>query len=331
MTFLKNRIAHALGVSVLAALPITLGHLSTPVYAADTVKVGLVTRTDSNPFFVKLRDEARAFAQKNGAEIVAITGKTHDDAAGQVAAIEDLTALGVAGILVTPSDATALNDAIAKARDAGILVIALDGRVSPDSAVDATYATDNLKAGELQGKWVRAAIGSSAARLALVDGTRGTVSTRERHDGFLKGFGLNEGAPEIVAQENISNQTEAHTALENFFQRDPAINAVYTVYEPAAVSAYSVVSSLGLQDKVAIGSIDGSCEGVKAVAAGQIGATVVQFPGKMAELGIQAIIDFKASGKKPSGFFDSGTVLVTDKPVEGLESRDTAWGLKNCW
>jgi fructose transport system substrate-binding protein len=311
---------------------VAIAMLSTSAFAADdAVKIGLVTRTDSNPFFVKLREDAQAYAKTAGAEIVAITGKTHDDAAGQVAAIEDLTALGVKGILVTPSDAEALNDAIAKARAAGILVIALDGRVSPDSAVDATFATDNLQAGVLQGQWVRAALGDTAPRVALVDGTRGTVSTRERHDGFLKGVGIQEGAPEIIAQQNISNQAEAQTALENFFQKDPTINAVYTVYEPAAVSAHAVTSALGLAGKVAIGSIDGSCDGIKAVADGQVGATVVQFPGKMAELGVQAIVDYAKTGTKPSGFIDSGAVLVTDKPFEGIASQNSAWGLKNCW
>jgi fructose transport system substrate-binding protein len=67
------------------------------------------------------------------------------------------------------------------------------------------------------------------------------------------------------------------------------------------------------------------------VKAGKVGATVMQFPAKMAELGVQAVVKFAKDGTKPSGFNDTGSQLITDKPVAGLESQDTAWGEKNCW
>ena len=78
-------------------------------------------------------------------------------------------------------------------------------------------------------------------------------------------------------------------------------------------------------------SIDGSCAGVRSVQDGEIGATVMQFPSRMGELAVEAIIDFVETGEKPSGVIDSGTTLITDDPVEGVESEDSAWGLENCW
>jgi fructose transport system substrate-binding protein len=57
----------------------------------------------------------------------------------------------------------------------------------------------------------------------------------------------------------------------------------------------------------------------------------MQFPKKMAQDGVDAVVNFAKTNKKPSGFVDTGSQLITDKPVSGLDSKDTAWGLKNCW
>jgi fructose transport system substrate-binding protein len=296
------------------------------------VTIGLVTKTDSNPFFVKMREAAQAAADEAGAELVALAGEFDGDNEGQVAAIENLVSQGVDGILITPNSSSGILNAIAEARDAGVLVIALDTATDPEDAVDATFATDNTAAGEMQGAWVKAALGDTEPRLAMLDGTPGGTVDTFRHDGFLTGIGLEEGDPAIVGMENTNgDQTKAQTAMENLLQRSTDINALYTINEPAARGAYEAIADAGLEDQIVIGSIDGSCSGVQDVADGKIGGTVMQFPQKMAEEGVNAVVAFAADGTAPSGFNDTGSQLITDQPVEGLESEDSAWGLENCW
>ena len=86
-----------------------------------------------------------------------------------------------------------------------------------------------------------------------------------------------------------------------------------------------------MEENALIVSIDGGCPGVQNVEAGVIGATAQQYPKKMAEMGIEAIAAFAKDGTKPSGFNDTGSQLITDKPMPGIESKDTAWGEQNCW
>lgn len=249
-----------------------------------------------------------------------------------MAAIENLISQGVDGILITPNSSTGILAAIEQARQQGIVVIALDTATEPEDAVDATFATDNVEAGRLQGAYVRAAIGDAEPRLILLDGTAGGTVDTFRHDGFLEGFGLEEGDPAIVGQANTQgDQNEAQTAMENLLQRSTDVNAVYTINEPAARGGYAAIEAAGLADQVTIGSIDGGCEGVQDVADGTYAATVMQFPDTMVEDGMAAVIDVAGGAKAPSGFTDTGSVLITDNPVEGLESQDTAWGLDNCW
>ncbi|WP_042940197.1 substrate-binding domain-containing protein [Rhodococcus sp. AW25M09] len=299
---------------------------------SDGTKVGLITKTDSNPYFVKLREAAQAQADSSGAQLVALAGAFDGDNEGQVAAIENLVGQGVKGILITPNSSTGVLDAIKKARDAGVVVIALDTATDPEDAVDATFATDNKAAGVSQGEWVKATLGSTKPQVIMLDGTAGGTVDTFRHDGFLEGMGLTNSSPEIVGQENTNgDQTKAQTAMENLLQRAQGVNALYTINEPAAAGAYQAIESAGRADQITIGSIDGSCTGVENVKAGIIGATVMQFPAKMAQEGVDAVVKFAEDGTKPSGFNDTGSQLITDKPVDGLESQDTAWGEENCW
>lgn len=293
------------------------------------VTIGLVTKTNSNPYFVKLRASAQAEADKKGAGLIALAGKFDGDNQGQVDAINNLVAQNVRGILITPSSSTGVLTAIKAARDKGVIVIALDTATEPADAVDATFATDNKAAGVKQGKYVKAALGGRKPAVVLLDGTPGSTVDDLRHNGFLEGFGLTGGSPEIKGTAVTNgDQTKAQTAMENLYQRDSGVNAVYTINEPAAAGAAQALSG---RTGVVVGSIDGSCTGVRNVQSGKFAATVMQFPKKMAQEGVDAVVEYAKDKKKPSGFIDTGSQLITDKPVSGLDSKDTAWGLQNCW
>ena len=125
--------------------------------AEDTI--GLITKTNDNPFFVKMKQGAQAAAKEKGLKLLTFAGKFDTDNDTQVAAIENLIAAGAKGILITPANSKAIVPAIEKARKAGLLVIALDTPLDPANAADATFATDNFKAGLNIGKWARATLG----------------------------------------------------------------------------------------------------------------------------------------------------------------------------
>nr|WP_055501231.1 sugar ABC transporter substrate-binding protein [Nonomuraea pusilla] len=296
------------------------------------VKVGLITKTETNPFFVKMKEGAEAAAKASGVELLTAAGKFDGDNAGQVTAVENMVAAGVKGILITPSDSKAIVPALRKARSAGVMVIALDSPTEPQDATDALFATDNLKAGELIGQYAKAAMAGKPAKIATLDLAPGVAVGKLRHDGFLKGYGIAEGDPSIVcSQDTGGDQAKGQTAMENCLQKAPDINVVYTINEPAALGAYTALKAKGREKDVLIVSVDGGCTGTKAVQSGQIAATSQQYPLKMAEEGVKAVLTFAKSGTKASGYTDTGATLVSDKPVTGVESKDTAFGLQNCW
>jgi len=116
---------------------------------------------------------------------------------------------------------------------------------------------------------------------------------------FLKGFGIPESDPQVVCSgDSKGNVPDGQTVMENCLTKDPGINVVYTINEPAAAGAYTALKNRGKDKDVLVVSVDGGCEGVRNVKAGVIGATAQQYPLKMAVMGVDAGVDYATNGKK---------------------------------
>ena len=107
-----------------AVAALSVAFASVPASAGDIV--GLITKTNTNPFFVKMKQGFEAKAKELGDYAAGLRRQGGGDNDGQVAAIEALMAAGAKGILLVPSDSTAIVPTVEKARKAGVLVITLD-------------------------------------------------------------------------------------------------------------------------------------------------------------------------------------------------------------
>ena len=308
----------------------------------------LITKNNTNPFFVKMKEGAEAAATAAGLDFQAYAGEKDGDAAPQITAIENCVAAGAKGILITPSN-DSVGPALKDARAAGILVIALDTPLADSEAQDITFATDNFEAGILIGKWAAATLGEGAAtaKIAMLNINKDNISVDvQRNTGFLTGFGIevpdltvlaSENDPRVIGHESSDANPEGGLrAMETLLAKDPDINVVYTINEPAAEGAFQALKNAGKEGQAIIVSVDGGCPGVASVKSGVIGATSQQYPLKMASLGIEAIAAFAKDGTRPTvteglSFYNTGVNLVTDKPVEGVPSIDTTEGTNLCW
>jgi fructose transport system substrate-binding protein len=328
--------------ATVAVAAMSMAMMSAPTYAAGPI-VGLVTKTNTNPFFVKMKQGFEAKAKELGLTPQALAGKYDGDNEGEVAAIEQLIAAGAKGILLVPSDSTAIVPTVEKARKAGILVITLDTPLDPVTAADANFATDNEQAGKLIGEWAKGTLGDKAktAKIATLDlaANEPTVDYF-RHNGFLEGFGIPvkdvkhyamSDSPQIVGSDVTQGSDEGgRKAMEKILQKADHIDVVYAINEPAADGGYAALKAAGKEKGVLVVAVDGGCNGIKSVKEGAIGATSQQYPLLMASDGVEAIAEYIKSGKKPVSI-DTGEKLVTDHPVEGVPSINTDEGMKLCW
>ena len=321
--------------------------------AGGDVKVSLITKDQTNPFFVAMIKGAKDKAASLGVDLTIASGKQEGDDASQIAAIENAISAKHAGILITPMSVN-VNDAIKKARAAGLFVIALDTPTDPADIVDITFATNNCEAGELIGKWAAAKLGGKKAVIALLDIFNDRMVSVDycRDNGFLKGMGIDVKDPKIMGDEaktgkysggdyvivgnkaTGANEAGGRTGLEQLLAKNKAINVVYTINEPTAAGACAALKAAGTQAIVV--SVDGGRAGIENVKSGCIGATSQQYPLLMADLGVQAIYDIVKTGKKPEvtpglDFFNTGVTLITDDPQKGVDSKDTTYGLEKAW
>lgn len=331
----------------------------------EPVKVTLITKDSTNPFFVAMQAGAQEAAATQGVELTIASGKEEGDDQGQIDAIEQAIARGDAGILITPMSVN-VNAAIEKARAAGLYVIALDTPTDPPDAVDITFATDNCLAGQAIGEWAAGWLNGDKAIIAeLVIFDDRVVSVDYcRANGFLQGLGVTVptledmaspeksgsyatgagGEYEIVCLEATgANEEGGRAGMEKCLAANPDINVVYTINEPTAFGAAEALKAAGktIGTDVIIVSVDGGLAGVEAVKAGDIQATSQQYPLRMASLGVEAIASIAAGGAAPENtsangqFFDTGVTLCTDMPMDTVVSAtqetaqyciDNAWG-----
>jgi fructose transport system substrate-binding protein len=300
------------------------------------VTIGLITKTESNPFFVKMKEGAQAQAKKDNVKLLTASGKSDTDNASQVTAMENMTTQGAKVILDVPADSKAVVPAIKKARDQGVIVITLDTPTEPQSAADALFATDNLKAGELIGEYAKAKAKEMGIKpkIAMLDLAPGISVGQLRHDGFLKGFGIKEGDPQIVgAAPTLGDQAKGQAAMENLLQKDSGINVIYSINEPSGFGGATALKAAGKNPKdFILVSVDGGCHAIKdGIKPNIIDATSQQYPLKMAAMGVEKGAAAARGGAKPSGYVDTGVNLITNQPVKGVTAKDAKFGEANCW
>jgi fructose transport system substrate-binding protein len=320
------------------------------------VKIALILKTFSNPYFVSMKTSAKADASKLGVDLNVSAGTTDGDTQSQITAIDNAIAAGDAGIIITPNG-NAVNAALEKARKAGLYTIALDTAPIPPSTVNITYATDNFAAGKLDGQWVAAKLAGKPADIALLDLFNNQVVSVDvqRDHGFLTGMGIPVGDPNINGKEpksghytggkggsyKISCQLPTQgaiptgkSAMQTCLQKDPNINVVYAINEPAAQGAAQALAAA--HSKAIVVAIDGGCSNLPFVAKGAISATAGQFPGKMASDGVDAIYKLVTKHVHPAaspglGFFNTGTKLYTNDPQQGVPSGTVNSAKGICW
>lgn len=300
------------------------------------ITIGLITKQEENPFWVTMREVAEETAEEENVELLTAAGNSDVDNRSQAAALEYMTARGASGILIAPADSQAIVPAIREAREEGVTVIAVDTPTDPRSAVDALFATDNRQAGELIGRYARAKAEEQdiQPRIALLELAPGITSGELRHDGFLEGFGIEEGAPQVVGSVNTQgDRARGRRGMARLLEQHPDINIVYAVNEPAAFGAAAALEAAGKdQDDVILVTVDGGCDAIKdGIRPGVFDATAQQYPENMAREGVRALAQAARGGEQPSGYLNTGVELITGYAVQGVPSRKTAFGVRNCW
>ncbi len=290
------------GLVVLALLSLAL-----PAGAKDTI--GLSVSTLNNPFFVTLRDGARAAADKAGLNLVVLDAQ--DKADKQVSDLEDLVQKKVKVLLVNPTDAAAVVPAIQKANAAGIPVITVD-RGASGGKVAFHIASDNVAGGRSAGEFACKLLGGKGKMVEL-EGIPGSSAARDRGKGFNDYLKSSCAGVSVVARQTANfDRAQGLSVMENVLQAQPAIDAVFAHNDEMALGALQAIKASKRPIKMV--GFDATDDAVKAVNGCEMAATVAQQPSEMGRLSVEkaaAIVKGAKPGDKTE-FIPVALKMVTN-------------------
>lgn len=250
--------------------------------AAGSGAIGLAVSTQNNPFFVTLVEGAQAAADAAGVELVVTDAG--DDAAKQTNDVDDLISKNVSVLIVNPVDSDAIAPAVEDAIAAGIKVIAVDRAVNGVD-VDCQIASDNVAGAEMATEYLKSIIGDGA-KVAELQGTTGASATIDRGQGF---HNIADGSMDVVASQTASfDRAEGLTVMENIIQSNGDLQGVFAHNDEMALGAIEAIEASGKDIKIV--GFDATDDGVAAVKAGKMAATVAQQPDKMGSTAVETAI-----------------------------------------
>ncbi|WP_019133147.1 ribose ABC transporter substrate-binding protein RbsB [Peptoniphilus obesi] len=253
---------------------------STGGTAEGTTTIGFVVSTQTNPFFVTLKEGAEAKAKELGVELIVLDAQ--DDSTKAASNMEDLITRGVDVIVVNPTDSDAIVPSVEAANEAGIPVITVD-RVSNGGEVVSSVASDNIAGGKMAGEFIIEKL-AGKGKVVELEGISGANSAIERGQGFneaIEGSGL-----EVVAKQTADyDRSKGLEVMENILQSQPEIDAVFAHNDEMALGALEAIKAAG-RDIIVVG-FDATDDAVASVEAGDLAATIAQQPDIMGQKAIE--------------------------------------------
>jgi ribose transport system substrate-binding protein len=270
------------------------GTAASTAAGSGAVTVGLSISTMDNPFFVALRDGAQAEAKAAGINLITVDAQ--NDAAKQIAGVEDLIQKKVRVILLNPTDSDAVANVVKEATAAGIKVISLDRAVN-GAEVSAHIASDNVAGGKMAGEFLLRRLGGKG-NLVELEGIPGSSAARERGEGFDSVIAGKPGVKLVAKQPANFDRAQGLTVMENILQGNKDIQGVFAQNDEMALGAQRAIEEAGLKNVVIVG-FDATADAVAAVKAGKLAATVQQKPELIGKMGV-----------------DTAKLLIEGEPVD---------------
>jgi len=258
------------------------GSASSP---ATGVTLGLSISTLDNPFFVALRDGAQAEARAKGVNLITVDAQ--NDAAKQIASVEDLIQKKVPVILLNPTDSDAVANVVKEATAAGVKVISLDRAVN-GAEVSSHIASDNVAGGKMAAEFLLKKIGDKGNVVELA-GIPGSSAARERGEGFESVIKTDPNVKLLAVQPADFDRAKGLAVMENILQRSHDIQGVFAQNDEMALGAERAIEEAGLK-QVAIVGFDATPDGVAAVKAGKMAGTIQQKPELIGKLGVDTAL-----------------------------------------
>lgn len=280
--------------------------------AGDAANIAAVIKGLDNPFFQAMEEGINSAAQESGATVEVQAATSITDTTGQAEKLSAMAQQDYNCFVINPISGTNLVQALAPVAAAGTPIINIDSPIDEAAAKEADIAaktyigTNNEAAGGKGGDYMVETVGSG--QVALIGGIAGDVTSQARLDGFTAAV---DGKLDIVQTTAADwERQKALTAATDIMQANPDLKGFFAANDDMGLGIARAVANAGKTGEIAVISVDGNEDALKAVAAGDLTATVAQYPYEIGALGVQACEAVLAGQEIPTNI-ESPTALVT--------------------
>lgn len=180
---------------------------------------------------------------------------------------------------------------------------------------------DQEKAGYEIGQWINENLGADPQKIAVLEGYAGIVNTK-RMDGFKAAIGDNENLPIVASQTAEWTREKGQSVTESILTSNPDITVLYGPYDEMVLGGLTVIKERNLLDQIAVVGFGCTKDGVAAIEAGEMKATI-----DVGEYGtgfdiVDAVTDFCINGKevekvinRPSKVYDITNLDELDRVI----------------
>ncbi|MFI1678374.1 substrate-binding domain-containing protein [Streptomyces sp. NPDC020607] len=302
-------VKYAVAAVVVAAVIGAVSFLNSGSSGTST-KIGMSLSTLNNPFFVQMKEGAQAEADKAGVDLTVTDAQ--NDASQQTNQLQNFTGEGVKSIILNPVDSDAAGPAVRGANKQDIPVVAADRGVNKAETA-ALVASDNVAGGRLAAKTLAEKLGGKG-KVVVLQGTPGTSASRERGQGFAEGIKAYPGIDVVAKQPADFDRTKGLDVMTNLMQSNKGVTGVFAENDEMALGAVKALGDKAGKSVPVVG-FDGTPDGLKAVEAGTLYASVAQQPRELGKIAVRNAVR-ASQGKKVQGTVKVPVKVVTSKNVK---------------
>lgn len=246
--------------------------------------IGASYMTMNNEFYKIIEEEITHRVEAEGDRMVLRDPAL--DVGRQIEQIQEMLAMGIDVLIITPVDGASLTDVLRQAKAQGTLVVVLDTKVEDGDLVDCTITSDNYQAGVLVGEYFLSQ--HDSARVVIMT-HEAAVSGQERVQGFVDTISAHSDM-EIVKRIECEGQLEnAMPGLRESIEEGVVFDSVFCLNDLASVGAAAALDEQHMSGRVKLYGVDASPDSKALIAEGMMEATAAQFPTEIGEKAAKAI------------------------------------------
>lgn len=315
----STRIIAAVSAAALALTGVAASAI--PANAAPKIKIAFVMGAVNDPFFNAMKVGAEAEAKAQGVTLI-WRGDAQYNAATQVPIVSNVIATLKKGdgLVLIPTDATALQALNDQAAKKGIAVANVDTQVNKLTNVLIQITGDNNDGGSKAADAIAKAIGYKAGgSYEVVVGLTSPNATTNvgRQKGFEAQVSKKYPGIEIVdTAYSAANPQRAAANISAWLTQYPGLDGIFAIDGTNASGAAAALATAGLTGKVALVGYDAYPDNVAKIKSGVFTALIAQDPAAEARLAIKTLVTFIKTGKRPA----KKSVIIANKTLDANTS-----------